>query len=180
MAFELDKERARRWRSTRKAPPPSPTDRHEQTQVRNGTLAGLDDQPDGGAFLTFDVDRSEFRETDHVDPVLQQVAAGDCDRLDGLVDGAGADGLNLRPPMLTHHPGNGTGDGRGSGTGRDLDDVHRASPLARGGYRPIPRPVRCIVQDSEGANQDPGRRRRRPACYSSRPWRRGPASSVEC
>src|SRR3990170_3296122 len=132
MAFELGKDRARRWRSTRKAPPPSTTDRHDQSHLRNGTLAGLDDQPDGGAFLAFDVDRGEFRETDDVDPVLQQVAAGNRDRLDGLIDGAGADGLNLRPPMLPHHPGNSTGDGRGSGTGRDLDDVHRASPLARG------------------------------------------------
>jgi hypothetical protein len=53
--------------------------------------------------------------------VLLQVAAGDGNRLDGLVDGAGADRLDLRIALLAHDAGNSAGNCRRTGLRRDFD-----------------------------------------------------------
>ena len=62
-------------------------------------------------------------------PVFLEVAAGDGNRFNGLIDCTGANGLNIRVVVLPNHAGDSASDGRGSRSRGDLDDVHRAFVL---------------------------------------------------
>lgn len=77
-------------------------------------LARLNYQSNSGSFLSLNGHRSELRDTHDVYSLFLEVAASDRNGLYGLIDGAGADGLNFRAIMLPHHAGDCAGDGRGS------------------------------------------------------------------
>src|SRR4051812_41549100 len=66
-----------------------------QGQVGHAVLAVADAEADGGAALAVDLDVGERRDAHQIDAGGGDVAAGDGQRLDGLVEGAGADHLDL-------------------------------------------------------------------------------------
>ena len=75
-------------------------------------LARLDDQAERGALLLADLDLGERWDADGIDAVLGQVVARDGDGLDGLVDRARANCLDLGAPMLPNDASDGAGDSR--------------------------------------------------------------------
>ena len=74
--------------------------------------AWFHDDPQRGALLTLDGQLHEVREADDVDAVQAEVLTRDGSRLHRLVHGPRADGSNLDPAMVPHHPGDGPCCGR--------------------------------------------------------------------
>ena len=72
--------------------------------------AGLNDETDGRSFLALDIDRRELGDANHVDAIFLKVASRNGGGLDGLIDRAGTDGLDLGPLVLPNDAGNGSGD----------------------------------------------------------------------
>src|SRR5581483_2125010 len=68
--------------------------------------AALHEQADSGPLLTVDRDVDEGGYANEVEPAGRHVAAGDGDGLDGLVDGARADRLDLDAALASDHTGN--------------------------------------------------------------------------
>src|SRR5207244_2149516 len=86
--------------------------------------ACFDEEADPGALLPVDGDVDEGRDPHQVDAAGGNVAARDGDGLDRLVDGPGADGLDLDLPLAADHPGDGAGDRHGLGGCGDLENFH--------------------------------------------------------
>lgn len=79
---------------------------------RAGVLStGFDDEFDGGADFILDLDIHEFGDADDVDAIVFEVAGGEDEGFDGLVDGAGADGLHFCAFVFADDARDGPGDG---------------------------------------------------------------------
>src|SRR5436305_12263238 len=94
----------------------------QSSQASTG-LTGLDQQTDPGPLLTVDGDVDERWNTDEVEAAGRHVTAGDGDRLDGLIDGAGADRLDFHPALTAYHAGDRARDRDRLGGGRHLQDL---------------------------------------------------------
>ena len=77
-------------------------------------LARLDRDLDRGAHLVVDLHVYKLGDADDDDPVPIEIAPGQYKRLDGLVDGPGADGLYFRPFVLADDTRDCPGDSRRS------------------------------------------------------------------
>src|SRR5207302_1416725 len=86
------------------------------------------EEADAGALLAVDRDVDEGGDADQVDAAGGDVAPGDGDRLDGLVDGSGADRLDLDLVRAPDDTGDRSGDGDRLGRCRDLEDFHGGGP----------------------------------------------------
>ena len=73
-------------------------------------IAGLDEQPDGGALLAIDLDVGKRRNAGKFDSGGRHEPPSDSNRLDSLVEGAGADRLNLGRSLLTNNASERAGD----------------------------------------------------------------------
>src|SRR5690606_10925715 len=96
----------------------------KRTRPVERSSPGLNDKPDGSPLLTVNLDLSERRNTDQINAVGGHEASADGDRLDRLIDGAGADGLHLRGPVLPQHGSQSTGDSLGLRRCGYLQDLH--------------------------------------------------------
>src|SRR5207248_1928730 len=98
--------------------------------------ANLHQQSDACALLAVDRDVYEGGDADQLQPAGRHVAPGDRDGLDGLVDGPGADGLNLHPRLRADHARDGARHRDRLRGRRDLQHLHRLAPLPRHCWNP--------------------------------------------
>ena len=80
-------------------------------------------QAQGRAFVALDLHLGEAGNNGQIHIVLFKITAGNGHGLDGLIDCAGADCLNLRISVLTHDACNGAGNGCRTGLGRNFDEL---------------------------------------------------------
>src|SRR2546429_7979630 len=90
-------------------------------------LTGLDQQTDPGPLLTVDGNVDERWDADQVEAAGRHVASRDGDRLDGLIDGAGADRLDFNPALTAYHAGDRARDGHRFRGRRNLQDLNRST-----------------------------------------------------
>src|SRR3954469_5304641 len=83
----------------------------QRVGIRDPVLTVVDVQADRGAALAVDLDVGEGRRADEVDSGLGDVAAGDRQGLDRLVQRAGTDDLDLDRAGLADDARHRTGDG---------------------------------------------------------------------
>ena len=76
-------------------------------------LVNIDGKTDGRARLSVDEDVGEHRRAGNIEASGNQKAARDGHGLNGLVDGTGADTLNVDGYAIFDHAGDGAGNGRG-------------------------------------------------------------------
>jgi len=86
--------------------------------------ARLDEEPDGRALFAIDLDVGESGTTDEVDPGRGNEATRDSDRFDRLIQGPGANGLDLNDAALSDDSGECAGHGVRTRFARDFQDFH--------------------------------------------------------
>src|SRR5438067_13803913 len=96
----------------------------QSSQTSTG-LTGLDQQTDPGPLLTVNGDVDERWDADQVEAAGRHVAARDGDRLDGLIDGAGADRLDFHPALTAYYAGDRARDGHRFRGRRNRQDRNR-------------------------------------------------------
>src|SRR5919204_2172834 len=108
---------------SRSRPPPSGirSSRRGTSGGRLGSLAAasadLDQEPDPGPLLAIDRDVDEGRDADDVDTPGCDIASGDRNGLDRLVDRPGTDRLDLNPGLASDHTGDSARHGDRFGRG---------------------------------------------------------------
>ena len=90
----------------------------------------LDDEPNGGALLIVNVDIDKRRNTYNMNIFFGQITLGDHDGFHGLIDSAGANGLDLSMARFAHDPGNRAGHGRRPRARRHLNNIQTLRPIA--------------------------------------------------
>ncbi len=90
----------------------------------------LNGEPNGGAFLIVNIDIDKGRNTCNMNIFFGQITLGDHDGFHGLIDGTGADGLNLNMARLAHDAGNRAGDSRRPGARGHLNNIQTLRPIA--------------------------------------------------
>lgn len=87
----------------------------------------LDQEPDCRAALTIDLDVSEGWAAVEVEARRRNIASGDSDGLDGLIEGAGPDHLHLGGAMAADDAGKRPGHSIGRRFARDLQDLRHSA-----------------------------------------------------
>lgn len=98
-----------------------------------GDGEGVDDELDGSADFFVNLDIHELGNAGNQDAIGFEVAGGEDEGFDRLVDGAGADGLDLGVPVLADDAGDGSGNCRCTGVRGYLDHVHVYLPASMKG-----------------------------------------------
>jgi hypothetical protein len=99
--------------------------------IDNTASAHLHQKSDPGPFLAIGRQVDEGRDAYKVEAHWRDVTAGDSDRLDGLVDGAGPDGMNLDTLLTPDDSGDGPGHRDRPGGGSNFEQLAGRPALAR-------------------------------------------------
>src|SRR5713226_3225699 len=124
-------------------------DRYRRAHPINDTAsAHLHEESDPGPFLPIECQVYERRDAYQVKAGGRDVTARDSDRLDGLVDGASPNGMNLDMLLTPDDAGDRPGDRNRLGGGSNFQHLARRPALARSCYKTL---VNCVVSRCAGS-----------------------------